>query len=271
MSAFQHDIPSDLLTSSLQGNEELLQHYEEIWAQIGKCQNQIMVMEPEALPNSDVQLFLLMMKAKALTAEYEQWQETSPKIISNNQDILLAAGKEELQIVDHDLELMLSTVRAENIKLNSDLEREQRWLAEQEKVLEALNGKLEDVKNQNENISEKSAFKELKTKLEKLKAFREELLSAFGDFLEEHFPLPDEHESNFKKKKGVSEEPQVQWIRLHVILETLINQLMNTPNDPYVIVKDEYWPPYIELLLRYGIALRHPADAKRIRVEAFHQ
>lgn len=270
MSIYQHGVPPDLLTSAVQGSEELLQHCEETWAQIGQCQNQLMVMEPEGLPDSDVQLFLLMMKVKALTVEYEQWQETSPDLISNNQDILLAAGKEELQNVDRDLEMMLSTVRAENKKLKSDLEKEQGWLAEQEEVLEALQGKLEEVKNQNENISEKSAIQELKSKLKKTKAYRQELLSAFGEFLEEYFPLPEELERNSKKKKGVSEEPRVQWILLHNILENLINQLMNTPNDPYVIVTDEYWPPYIELLLRYGIALRHPADANRIRLEAFH-
>ncbi|XP_071993330.1 centromere protein K [Engystomops pustulosus] len=271
MSSYQHDLPPDLQTSSMQGSEELLQRCEEIWAQIGQCQNQIMVMEPEVLPDTDVQLFLLMTKAKALTAEYEQWKEKSPEIISNNQDVLLAAGKEELQNVDGELEMMLSTVRSENKKLKSDLENEQGWLAEQEEVLEALKGKLQELKNQSENISQKSAFQELKNKLKKVKAYREELLSAFGEFLEEHFPLPEEHKNSIKKKKGVSEEPRVQWIRLHVILETLINQLMNTPNDPYILVQDEYWPPYIELLLRYGIALRHPADAKRIRLEAFHQ
>ncbi|XP_040277271.1 centromere protein K [Bufo bufo] len=271
MSTYQHEVPPDLLTTGMQGSEELLQRCEEIWAQIGQCQNQLMVMEPETLPDSDVQLFLLMMKAKALTVEYEQWQGTSPEIISNNQDVLLAAGKEELQNVDQDVEMMLSTVRAENKKLKSDLEKEQRWLAEQEEVLEALKGKLEEVKNHAENISEKRTFQELKSKLQKVKAYREELLSAFGDFLEEHFPVPDELERSLKKKKGISAEPEVQRIRLHAILETLINQLMNTPNDPYIIVKDEYWPPYIELLLRYGIALRHPADANRIRLEAFHQ
>ncbi|XP_056397214.1 centromere protein K [Hyla sarda] len=270
MSMYQHDIPPDLVTTDSQGNEELIQRYEELWAQVGQCQSQIMMMEPEVLPDSDVQLVLQMMKVKALTAEYEQWQETSPEIISNNQDILLAAGKEELQTVDRDLEMMLSTVRAENKKLKSNLEKEQRWLAEQEEVFEALKGKLEEVKKQNENISEKSAFQELKNKLKKLKNYKEELLTAFGEFLAEYFPVPDEHTRSFKKKKGVSEESHVEWVNLHVILETLINQLMNTPNDPYIIIKDEYWPPYIELLLRYGIALRHPADAQRIRLEAFH-
>ncbi|KAG9488192.1 centromere protein K [Eleutherodactylus coqui] len=271
MSLYQHDIPRDLQTPSLQGCEELIQRCEEVQAQIVQCQGHLMVMERENGPESDDELYLLVMKAKALTVEHEQWQDATPDVISNNQDILLAAGKEELQIVSRELELLLSTVRAENKQLKNDLEKEQRSLTEQEDVLKILRDKLEEVKTRNENISEKSAFQELKNKLQKLKAYRKELLATFGQFLQEQFPLPDEHESSFKKKKGVSEEPRVDWIHIHVIIETLINQLMNTPNDPYIIVTDDYWPPYIELLLRYGIVLRHPADSKRIRLEAYHQ
>ncbi|XP_077142334.1 centromere protein K isoform X3 [Ranitomeya variabilis] len=237
MSVYQQDLPPDLLTSTQLGSEELIQQCEEIWAQIEQYRNQIKVMKPEAEPVSDVQLFQRMMKLNSLQAKLEKWQTITPEILSNNQDILLVAGKEELQNIDRDVEMMLSIVRAENKKMKSDLE---------------------------------NAFHELKNKLKNEKAFKEELLSAFGNFLQEQFPLPEEDGRFFKKKKVVSEGPPPQWVTLHVILETLINQLMSTPNDPYIIVKGEYWPPYIELMLRFGIALRHPADAKRIRLEAFH-
>ncbi|XP_073536340.1 centromere protein K [Phyllobates terribilis] len=270
MSVYQHDLPPDLLTSTMQGSEELLQQCEEIWAQIVQYRNQIMVMEHEAEPVSDVQLYPLLMKVNSLTVKLEQWQAITPEILSNNQDILLIAGKEELQNIDRDVEMMLSTVRAEIRKMKSDFEKEKRWLAEQEEVLKILKDKMEQVKQQCENISEKSAFHELKNKLKEDQAFKEELLSAFGEFIEEHFPLPDENEWRIKKKRALSEGPPVQWITLHVILETLMNKLLDTPNDPYVTVMDEYWPPYIELMLRFGITLRHPADAKRIRLEAFH-
>ncbi|XP_069818828.1 centromere protein K isoform X2 [Dendropsophus ebraccatus] len=271
MSLYQHDIPPNLLTPSMKGSEELIQRCEEIWAEIEKCQSKLMEMEPEVPPpNSDVEMFFLMMKAKALTAESEHWQETSPDIISNNQDILLAAGKEELQITDHNLELMLSTVRTENKQLKSDLEKEERWLEEQMEALEALKSKLVEVEKESETFSMKSVYLDIKGKIMKLKSYREELLSALGEFLGDHFPVPEEYAMSVKKKKGV-QEPHVEWVRINTILEALINQLILTPNDPYIPIKKEYWPPYIEVLLRYGIALRHPEDPQRIRVEAFHQ
>lgn len=47
--------------------------------------------------------------------------------------------------------------------------------------------------------------------------------------------------------------------------------MFDAPHDPYVKINDSFWPPYIELLLRNGIALRHPEDPTQIRLEAFHQ
>ncbi|XP_073440340.1 centromere protein K isoform X2 [Dendrobates tinctorius] len=219
MSVYQHDIPPDLLTSTMLGSKELLQQCEEIWAQIVQYRNQIMIMEHEAEPVSDVQLFQRMMTLNTFQAKLEQWQEMTPEILSDNQDILLLAGKEELQNLDRDVEMMLSTVRAENKKMKSDFEKQKRWLAEQEEVLKTLNDKIEQVKQENENISESSAIHKLKNKLKEEKAFKEELLSAFGDFIEEHFPLPGEDGRFVKKKKVVSEGPPLQWVTLHVILE----------------------------------------------------
>uniref|UniRef100_A0A8C6X7S9 Centromere protein K n=1 Tax=Naja naja TaxID=35670 RepID=A0A8C6X7S9_NAJNA len=110
------------------------------------------------------------------------------------------------------------------------------------------------------------AFQELKTKMLKIKAYKEDILNALGDFLDEHFPLP-ENSGTAKKKRA---EKDVQLISLHEILENLINKLVNTPHDPYITISDSFWPPYIELLLRYGIALRHPENPNKIRLENFH-
>ncbi|KAF1591089.1 UNVERIFIED_CONTAM: Centromere protein K, partial [Eudyptes robustus] len=234
--------------------EELLDECESIWKQ----------MEEVCKP----QLSLLMMRVKALTAEYNQWQKRSPELISTNPDVLLALGKEELQKVKNDLEMVLSTVQSKNKQLEEDLKREQQWHEEQEQILNTLNGIEEETKTQVEQLSKKRAFHELQSKMLKLKIYKEELLNALGEFLEEHFPLPEKGGS--AKKKNSSEEPAVELITLHEILEILINKSMTTPHEPYVTINDSFWPPYIELLLRYGIALRHPEDPNRIRLEAFH-
>ncbi|KAF1537962.1 Centromere protein K, partial [Eudyptes schlegeli] len=248
--------------------EELLDECESIWKQMEECQSKLMLLGTETLLKSDAKLSLLMMRVKALTAEYNQWQKRSPELISTNPDVLLALGKEELQKVKNDLEMVLSTVQSKNKQLEEDLKREQQWHEEQEQILDTLNGIEEETKTQVEQLSKKRAFHELQSKMLKLKIYKEELLNALGEFLEEHFPLPEKGGS--AKKKNSSEEPAVELITLHEILEILINKSMTTPHEPYVTINDSFWPPYIELLLRYGIALRHPEDPNRIRLEAFH-
>ncbi|NWW19941.1 CENPK protein, partial [Falcunculus frontatus] len=173
-----------------------------------------------------------------------------------------------LQKVKNDLEMVLSAVQSKNKKLEEDLKREQQWCEEQEQVLDTLNKTEEETKTQVEQPSTKREFDELKNKIMKLKSYRKKLLSALGEFLDEHFSLP-EKVANTENKKS-SAEPAVELITVQEVLEILINKLMTTPHEPYVTINESFWPPYIELLLRCGIVLRHPEDPKRLRLEAFH-
>ncbi|NXB04347.1 CENPK protein, partial [Cnemophilus loriae] len=213
-------------------------------------------------------LSLLMLRWKALTVDCRQWQARNPEIISTNPDVLLEFGKEELQKVKNDLEMVLSTVRSKNKQLEEDLKREQQWYEEQEQILNTLDKIKEEAETQVEP-STKRGFDELKNKILKLKTYKKELLSALGEFLDEHFPLPEQGENT--KNKNSSAEPAVELITLQEILEMLINKLMTTPHDPYVTINDSFWPPYIEMLLRCGMAMRHPEDPNRMRLEAFHK
>ncbi|NXL67423.1 CENPK protein, partial [Chordeiles acutipennis] len=248
--------------------EELLNECESIWKQMEECQSKLMLLEKETL-SSDVKVRQSMMQVKALTAEYNQWQKRSPEIISTNPDVLLTLGMEELQKVKNDLEMVQSVLKLKDKQLEEDLKREQQWHEEQEQLLDLLNGLEEETKTQVEQLSKKSrAFHELRSKTLKLKIYKETILNALGEFLEEHFPLPEKGKT--AKKKNYSQEPAVELLTLHKILEILINKIMSTPHEPYVTISDSFWPPYVELLLRYGVALRHPEDPNRIRLEAFH-
>ncbi|XP_053787606.1 centromere protein K isoform X2 [Vidua chalybeata] len=253
--------------------EELLDECEGIWKQMEECQSKLMLLGTETLLPSDAKLYLLMLQWKALTVDFHQWQARNPELISTNPDVLLELGKEELQKVKNDLEMVLSTVQSKNKQLEEDLKREQQWYEEQKQMLETLNKIEEEANTQVEHPSTKSLkireLNELKNKVLKLKTYKEELLRALGGFLDEYFPLP-EIGKNIKKKNS-SAEPVVELKTLQEILEMLINTLIATPHEPYITINESFWPPYIELLLRHGMALRHPEDPNRMRLQAFHK
>lgn len=52
-------------------------------------------------------------------------------------------------------------------------------------------------------------------------------------------------------------------------LQVLMNKVLNTPHDPYVTIDHTFWPPYVELLLRHGIAVRHQENNFKLRLETF--
>ncbi|NXN86638.1 CENPK protein, partial [Bombycilla garrulus] len=249
--------------------EELLDECESIWKQMEECQSKLMLLGTETLLPSDAKFSLLMLQWKALTVDCRQWQARNPEIISTNPDVLLELGKEELQKVKNDLEMVLSTVRSKNKQLEEEIKSEQQWYVEQKQILEILNKIEEEANTQAEQPSTKREFNERKNKILNLKTYKKELLSALGEFLDDHFPHPEKGENT--KKKNSSAESAVELITLREILESLINKLITTPHDPYVKINESFWPPYIELLLRCGVALRHPEDPQRMRLQAFHK
>ncbi|XP_068032960.1 centromere protein K [Anomalospiza imberbis] len=252
--------------------EELLGECESIWKQLEECQNKLMVLGTETVLPSDAKLYLLMLQCKALTVDFHQWQARNPELISTNPDVLLELGKEELQKLENNLEVLLSAVQSKNKKLEEELEREQQWYEEQKQMLETLNKIEEEANTQVDYLSTTVNLKirklsELKNKTLKLNTFKNELLSALVGFLHEHFPLLEGGENITLKNS--SAEPVVELITLHDILEMLINTLVATPHEPYITIDESFWPPYIELLLRYGMARRHPEDPKRMRLQIF--
>ncbi|XP_072461200.1 centromere protein K isoform X2 [Notamacropus eugenii] len=248
--------------------DKIIEECEELWKQMEKCQQEITLAGGERLNSSDTQLTLLMMRLKSLTAEYNQWLERTPDIIPLNLENLVKLGKGELQKLDHDLKLLLSMIQSKNQKLQEDLRREQGWLDEQEELVASLSEICKELKKQVIPVSEKRTLLELKTKMTKIRRHREKLLTSLGEVLDKHFPFPEE---NGNKKRKRECQPNARLMTMHEILEILINSLLHSPHDPYVKINDSFWPPYIELLLRSGIALRHQDDPSQIRLEAFHQ
>ncbi|KAF4803072.1 hypothetical protein TURU_020387 [Turdus rufiventris] len=220
---------------------------------------------------------------KALTVEWRQWQAKNPerdsiarkeKVISTNPDVLLELGKEELQKAKDDLEMMLSAVLSKNKKLEEDLKRETIYLLchfllfmlqrekqmyeEQKHILDTVT-KIEEEPNTQVGPPSAESLEirksnEVRNKILKLKAFKKEILSAFIRFLDEHFTHTEEGENT--KNKYPSAESAVELIPLKEILECLIDKVIATPHEPYLTISESFWPPYIELLLRYGIADR---------------
>lgn len=253
-------------TYSEAARTDLLNECEKQFTQLQLIQNDIILSEPDLCENLEEQL---VNRLTAAEAELKQWQIIKPTLLSANPEVLLAAGKEEVHRLNSELEMVLSCCQAKRDKLQDSLICEQKWLEEKKEVLIAASDHVDRLKEQKERLSEQSVLLDIKNKIQKMKDYQDRLMQTLGDVLEVHFPLP-QHESNAnKKKKNIPLQLNENLISLNEILEILMNKALESPHDPYVTVDDTFWPPYIEMLLRYGIAMRNPEDCFKIRLETF--
>lgn len=205
----------------------------------------------------------------ATEAELKQWLTLEPELLISNSEVLLQAGKEEMVKLCSELEMVVSCHEAKRDKLRETKELEQKWLEEKKQVLIAANDHVERLQTEKGKLSEQSILQDTKAKIQKMKVYQERLMESLGDVLEKHVPLPQNESAAKRKKKNITQELDEDLISLNEILELLMNKVLNTPHDPYVTVDGTFWPPYTEMLLRYGIAVRHQENNFKIRLETF--
>ncbi|XP_055763261.1 centromere protein K-like [Salvelinus fontinalis] len=246
---------------------ELFNECEEQFAQLEMLQNEIILAEPDSDENPQEQS---VNRLTAVAAELKQWQTRQPELLSTNPEVLLVVGAEELQKLNSQLELVLSCSQAKRDTLRETLKSEQKWLEEKKEVLRAGTEHVVKQRLENERLSEHSVLQDTKKKIQKMKDYQNRLMETLTDVLAEHFPLPTQETTADKKKKNIPQELNENLISLNEVLELLMNTTLETPHDPYVSIDETFWPPYTEMLLRHGIAQRHPEDCFKIRLETFY-
>ncbi|XP_041641525.1 centromere protein K isoform X2 [Cheilinus undulatus] len=239
---------------------------EDQFVQLKKLQNEIILCEPDSCESPQEQSVNQLM---ATEAELKQWMTVEPKLLARNSEVLLQAGKDEMLKLCSELEMIVSCYEAKRDKLRETKELELKWLEEKKHMLIAASDHVEKLKNEKEKLSELSVWHDTKAKIQKMKVYEERLMESLGEVLEKHAPLPQNESSANKKKKNITSELHEDWISLNEILELLMNKVLTTPHDPYVTIDGTFWPPYVEMLLRYGIAVRHQENNFKIRLETF--
>lgn len=254
---------SDVQALSESAQADLVSLCEEQYAQLEKLQNEIILSGPDCSDNPQDQFVNRLM---ATEAELKQWATMEPQLLAENPEILLQAGKDEMFKLCSQLEMIVQCYEAKRDKLKETKALEQKWLEEKKQMLDAATNHVQRLQMEREKLSDQSILQDTKDKIHKMHMYQAKLMESLGEILEKHVPPP---QIENKKNKNSSQDVNVELISLNEILERLMNKVLTTPHDPYVDIDATFWPPYIEMLLRYGIALRHQENNFKIRLEPF--
>lgn len=257
------EVKSDAQALSESAQAELMSLCEEQFAQLEKLQNEIILSGPDCSDNPQDQSVNRLM---ATEAELKQWATMEPLLLAENPEILLQAGKEEMLKLCSQLEMIVLCYEAKRDKLKETKELEQKWLEEKKQMYDAATDHVERLQMEREKLSDQSILQDTKDKIYTMHMYHKQLMESLGEILEKYVPPPQ----IVNQKKNSAQDVNVELISLNEILERLMNKVLTTPHDPYVDIDETFWPPYIEMLLRYGIALRHQENNFKIRLEPFY-
>lgn len=226
------------------------------------------------LDGSKVLEKVLKVKEKKLQTELVALENQGLQVTSANPEYTGTCLRSELLTSITQLEETLEVIRKQRKEVEDELKREEEILNQHKEIGRSLQMKIENLEQEKENApSGISQIKELEKQKKAADVYLAQIMRKLGSFLSTNFPLPspDDVKRNKNQGKGVLIDPNISYISLQQLTEDLMNMLYARPHDPYIRIKDFHWPPYIELLLRCGIALRHPQDCNRIRLVAFNR
>ncbi|KAI8374115.1 centromere protein Cenp-K [Radiomyces spectabilis] len=210
-----------------------------------------------------------MYEERELSSELEK-QMNDVNVISrpSDQTIVELQFKESLFRSTDQLHQALAFIEAELKESVETLQRETAVLKECKEIRSVLTDKLDRVRNGGQHIAAPDS------QMEKIPAIRQKHNATMGDlidFLDMYYPPhPCESPEPADEDMDGARDPNANFCELKFILEDLMNQVVMNPSNPYITLEPgTYWPPYIETLVKAGIALRHPEDSSKIRLADF--
>ncbi|KAI8137353.1 centromere-associated protein K-domain-containing protein [Fennellomyces sp. T-0311] len=181
----------------------------------------------------------------------------------SNETIVELQFKEKLSRTVQQLHEALKWIDLELTEAEETKEKEMNVLRDYEEVTEVLSKRLEQARDQG---AREHALSERKEKLNVLRDRHRDVMDELVTFLETYYPShPVDGSEGWRPGDAEPEMCQMSYI-----LEDLMNLTVIKPHDPYlVLVKGQYWSPYIETIIKAGIAVRHPDDVHKIRLVDF--
>ena len=248
--------------------QEMIEECEEIWRDIQDTHHRLASHKddnpPVGIDNSNARLKILQYKEKKLQAQVEYIKNRDPEVVSKDLLFVEARLLSDLKKNTAQLQQTLKILKEQRAEVAGDIAWKRKLLEEQKAIRNSLEEKLQTLDLQeNDEQEENSVLAKLEAKKKEANQYHMTVMNQLGKFLSTHFPTP-----NNDSEEGL--EQGRQYWSLQQIIEALMNRLFESPHDPYIKILPVHWPPYIELLLRSNIILRHPENCDLIKLVAFH-
>ncbi|CAG5129511.1 unnamed protein product [Candidula unifasciata] len=223
-------------------------------------------------PENDTfsRLQLLHVLEKRLKAELQFIREKDLKTLPENVDLQLLILEQNQEKKLDNLRETLTYAEALQSEVLEDIKQEEETHSSLSILNEVLKKKVAVVNRANgDDIGNtlESVLAEMTTKVNKVTEMNKYFKEQLKEILSKHFPLPHPTEAGGAAQRDIDMSNRLS---LMSIVGRLIEQSLNSPEQPYIDMDDRFWPPHVEFLLRCQIVLKDPNNSHRIKLVPFH-
>ncbi|BFZ11604.1 hypothetical protein BsWGS_14643 [Bradybaena similaris] len=220
---------------------------------------------------SSTRLQLLQELEKRLKAELLFVRERDLKTLpeSASLQMLMLEHHQEKQL--DNLRETLTYSQALQSEVLEDIKQEEEAHSSLSTLNEALKKKVAVIDERSGDANGKtleSVLAEMTTKVNRVTEMNKYFKNTLKNILSKHFPLPHTKEATFVEKN--KDDDTRNKLSLMSMVGRLIEQSLNSPEQPYIDIDDRFWPPHVEFLLRCQLVLKDPHNSHRIKLVPFH-
>ncbi|KAI7880941.1 hypothetical protein K492DRAFT_207215 [Lichtheimia hyalospora FSU 10163] len=246
---------------------------DQLWKQLHELEDQY---RERGLDNmydtshEDKKLSVLRHEEKELRSELNKQVEGVEDIAQSEEPISELQFKEELDTNVNSLRDTLAFLQKELEDAQESLEREQVSLQESGQITETLQKKLEKLED---SAGSMDPGREKRDQFAALNDTYRGVIEHLIDFLDEFYPPhPVDRVNNEILDSRRSRNEREEMCELKFIVEDLMNLLVVQPDNPYMRLEPgTFWTPYIDTLVKAGVAKRHPEDHHMLRLVDFRE
>nr|CAB3229786.1 centromere protein K-like [Phallusia mammillata] len=252
--------------------ESLVNEIQDLQTQCDSLQEKIGESVKETFPSKRAEGIktvddIIQLRNQYLTAELSvRNQDASTKKISTHPAVVSSTFTKELDELISSMAELMQVVNAQMENLEKSIENKASMIQQQNEIHDAMQQQLAANTESNQNFDD--FVKSLESKQAKHSLDIQTTVKKMNEFLDSHFPVPSTKQQKLAGTNVNVYEmlSQKRFVSMKQLYNDLLNLAVEKPDGPYLVIDDQHWPPYVDLLLRFGIAVRHPGDINRIKL-----
>ncbi|RUS85278.1 hypothetical protein EGW08_006979 [Elysia chlorotica] len=253
--------------------EDIVEQCTQDWQRVKGIQANLQGVASKSVPSDQPLLQVLEETEKRLKGELQNIRERELSTIPPNKEMqaLIVKQSEQQSLQEHKETLaFLRATRADTVE---SLRKSEAEFEQLKQVNEEIKKKLlafeEAAKEKRDNASLEAVLTEMKTKVAKVAETDRYFKRALKEIVATRCPAPEPNIVRSTLNESQDVDPD-QIMNMKRMLGRLIEQTLNSPEQPYIELDHQAWPAQVEFLLKCQVAVQHPDDPRRLKLVPFH-